>query len=423
MKGHTAAPGIENKVFVFVFQFKSRIVVRKKEKTTVEMASHSQVLVEEKSSVRILTLNRPKQLNALSFQMISRLLQLFLAYEEDPSVKLVILKGRAFCAGGDVSAVVRDIQQGNWRLGAKFFSDEYMLNYVMATFSKPQVSILNGIVMGGGAGVSVHGPFRIATENTVFAMPETVLGLFPDVGASYFLSRLPGFFGEYVGLTGARLDGAEILACGLATHFVPSTRLTALEAELCKVDSSDPTFVSTILDAYTQRPHLKQQSAYHRQVYLIISLILSIVPELDVIDRCFSGRTVEEIIAALEREATHGGDDWISITIRALKKASPASLKISLRSIREGRLQGVGQCLSREYRMVCHVLKGDISKDFVEGCRAILIDKDKNPKWEPWRLEEMKDRMVEQYFKRVEEEEDLKLPPRKNLPALAMAKL
>ncbi|CDY55104.1 hypothetical protein IGI04_008750 [Brassica rapa subsp. trilocularis] len=376
------------------------------------MASHSQVLVEEKSSVRILTLNRPKQLNALSFQMISRLLQLFLAYEEDPSVKLVILKGqgRAFCAGGDVSAVVRDIGQGNWRLGAKFFADEYMLNYVMATYTKPQVSILNGIVMGGGAGVSVHGPFRIATENTVFAMPETVLGLFPDVGASYFLSRLPGFFGEYVGLTGARLDGADMLACGLATHYLPSTRLTALEAELCRVDSSDPALVSTILDAYTQNPHLKQQSAYHRQV-------------LDVIDRCFSGRTVEEIIAALEREATHGGDDWISSTIRALKKASPASLKISLRSIREGRLQGVGQCLSREYRMVCHVLKGDISKDFVEGCRAILIDKDKNPKWEPWRLEEMKDRMVEQYFKRVEEEEDLKFPARKNLPALAMAKL
>ncbi|KAF2597490.1 hypothetical protein F2Q68_00012586, partial [Brassica cretica] len=230
-------------------------------------------------------------------------------------------------------------------------------------------------------------------------------------------------------------------------------RLTSLEAELCRVDSSDPTLVSAILDAYTQNPHLKQQSAYHRQVYMIISLFLSIVPEfteyllpcqsnlfifrteatcflafpfvcfwgrLDVIDRCFSGRTVEEIIAALEREAS---DDWISTTIRALKKASPASLKISLRSIREGRLQGVGQCLSREYRMVCHVLKGDISKDFVEGCRAILIDKDKNPKWEPWRLEEMKDRMVEQYFKRVEEEEDLKLPARKNLPALAMAKL
>ncbi|CAN8251313.1 unnamed protein product [Cochlearia groenlandica] len=379
--------------------------------TSVEMATHSQVLVEEKSGVRILTLNRPKQLNALSFPMISRLLQLFIAYEEDPTVKLVILKGqgRAFCAGGDVAAVVRHIEQGHWRLGAKFFSDEYMLNFIMATYTKAQVSILNGIVMGGGAGVSIHGRFRIATENTVFAMPETALGLFPDIGASYFLSRLPGFFGEYVGLTGARLDGAEMLACGLATHFVPSTRLTALEADLCRVGSCE-TFSSTILDAYTQHPHLKQQSAYHRQV-------------LDVIDRCFSRRTVEEIIAALEREAGQEADEWISATIRALKKASPASLKITLRSIREGRLEGVGKCLIREYRMVCHVMKGEISKDFVEGCRAILVDKDKNPKWKPWQVEDMKDNMVEQYFQRVEEEEDLKLPLRKNLPALVMAKL
>ncbi|KAJ4903218.1 3-hydroxyisobutyryl-CoA hydrolase 1 [Raphanus sativus] len=374
----------------------------------------SQVLVEEISSVRILTLNRPNQLNALSLNMITRLLQLFLAYEEDPRVKLVIVKGQgiAFCAGGDVPAIVRDIRLGKWGRSTDFMSLQHTLNYVMATYSKDQVSILNGIVMGGGAGVSVHGRFRIATENTVFAMPETSLGVFPTVGASYFLSRLPGFFGEYVALTGARLDGAEMLACGLATHFVPSTKLTALEADLCRVGSSDPvTFASIILDAHTQYPHPKHRSACQR---------------LDVIDKCFSRRTVEEIISELEREATHKPDDWISATVGALKKASPAGLKISLRSIREGRLQGVGQCLIRENRMVSHVMKGDISKDFVEGCRAILIDKDRNPKWEPRRLEDMKNSMVEQYFKRMEEEdgwEDLKLPPRKHLPASAIAKL
>ncbi|CAN7137215.1 unnamed protein product [Brassica rapa subsp. narinosa] len=422
---------------------------------------HSQVLVEETSSVRILTLNRPKHLNALSLNMITRLLQLFLAYEEDPSVKLVILKGqgRAFCAGGDVPAIVRDIRLGKWRRSADFMSLGYNLHYVMATYCKAQVSILNGIVMGGGVGVCVHGRFRIATENTVFAMPETSLGIFPDVGASYFLSRLPGFFGEYVGLTGARLDGAEMLACGLATHFVPSTRLTALEADLCRVGSSDPvTYASTILDAYTQHPHPKQKSACHRQIFngnlchqFLISINFSLC-RLDVIDKCFSRRTVEEIISALEREATHKPDDWISATIGALKKASPASVKISLRSvrfedasqacndgkdkltvivlfkfqIREGRLQGLGQCLIRENRMVSHVMKGDIRKDFVEGCRAILIDKDRNPKWDPRRLEDMKDNMVDKYFKRVEEEdgwEDLKLPPRKHLPASAIAKL
>ncbi|XP_022868722.1 3-hydroxyisobutyryl-CoA hydrolase 1-like [Olea europaea var. sylvestris] len=158
-----------------------------------------QVLVEEKYSTRIFTLNRPNQLNAVSFPMESRLLELFLACEEDHSVKLIILKGKgkAFCAGGDVAAVVHGITQGNWRPGAIFFRRQYILNYVMATYSKPQASILNGIVMGGGAGVSIHGRFCVATENSLFAMPETALGLFPDVGASYFLSRLPGFFGNY----------------------------------------------------------------------------------------------------------------------------------------------------------------------------------------------------------------------------------
>ncbi|CAF2096828.1 unnamed protein product [Brassica napus] len=394
----------------------------------------------QRLSVRILTLNRPKQLNALNSNMITRLMQLFLEYEEDPNVKIVILKGqgRAFCVGGDPLPVFRDIviQGKSWRVGADFFSEQYKLDHFMATYSKVQISI-------GGAGISVHGRFRIATEKTVFAMPETELGLFPDVGASYFLSRLPGFFGEYVGLTGARLDGAEMLACGLATHFVPSSRLNALEADLCKVGSSDPvTFASAILNAYTKHPKLKQHSAYYRQVYSILfHLLLLLVFEfagyllssfnsslrrLDVIDRCFSRRTMEEIISALEKEATEKPNEWISATIRALKKASPASLKISLRSIREGRFQGVGQCLIREYRMVCNVLKREISKDFVEGCRAVVIDKDRNPKWEPRSLEEMKDNMVERYFERVDEEdgwEDLKLSPRKNLPALIIAKL
>ncbi|XP_004133945.1 3-hydroxyisobutyryl-CoA hydrolase 1 [Cucumis sativus] len=372
-----------------------------------------QVLVEEKRFVRLLTLNRTKQLNALSFTMVSRLLELFVAYDEaDPSVKLVVVKGkgRAFCAGGDVSAVVHDIKRGDWKKGAYFFRKEFTLNYLLATFSKPQVSLLDGIVMGGGAGVSIHGRFRVATEKSVFAMPETALGLFPDVGASYYLSRLPGFFGEYVGLTGARLDGAEMLACGLATHFVTSEKLTHLEEALCRADTSEPSIISSIIDKFSQRPILKGQSVYHR---------------LDVIDKCFSRRTVEDILAALEDEALKKKDDWITSTIQDLKKASPTSLKISLRSIREGRLQGVGQCLIREYRMVCHVLRGEVSKDFVEGCRAILLDKDRNPKWEPSSLELVTDAMVERYFSRIEDEEweDLKLPARSNLPPSAISKL
>ncbi|CAO2820245.1 unnamed protein product [Amaranthus hypochondriacus] len=383
------------------------------------MASHKtagsefdQVLVQNKQYVRVLVLNRPKQLNALSDRMISRLLELFLAYEEDPNVKLILLKGngRAFCAGGDVAAVVHDIGEGNWRLGANFFQKEFILNYIMATYRKPQVSILNGIVMGGGAGASLHGRFRIVTEKTVFAMPETALGLFPDVGSSYFLSRLPGFFGEYVGLTGTRLDGPEMLACGLATHFVPSTKLSLLEEELCKANLDDLLNIDKLFDKYAEQPVLKEKSAYRM---------------LNIIEKCFACRTVEEILSALEKENAERNDDWISATIESMKKASPTSLKIALRSIREGRLQGVGQCLVREYRMVCHVLKGEVSRDFFEGCRAILVDKDKKPKWEPSRLDLVSDNMVNHYFSKVNDEEwmDLKLPARSNLPASAMAKL
>ncbi|KAB5527831.1 hypothetical protein DKX38_021678 [Salix brachista] len=410
-----------------------------------------QVLVEDNPFSRTLILNRPKQLNALSYQMISRLFELFLAYEKDPNVKLLLLKGngRAFCAGGDVAAVVRDIREVNWKSGAEFFGKEFTLNYILATYSKPQVSILDGIVMGGGAGASMHGRFRVATENSVFAMPETALGLFPDVGASYFLSRLPGFFdkkkmklsffaimkalgfthchafmeaitfhavllmswlGEYVGLTGARLDGAEMLMCGLATHFVPSAKLPLLEEALVNLDSSDPAMISAIIDEYSERPFLKGKSAYH---------------QLDVIDKCFSLRTVEAILSALEKEAVNMKEDWFSAAVQSLKKASPTSLKISLKSIREGRLQGVGQCLVREYRMVCHVMQGKLSKDFFEGCRAILLDKDKNPKWEPSQLDLVSDTVVEEYFSKVDDEEweELKLPARFNLPGHAIAKL
>ncbi|XP_071697152.1 3-hydroxyisobutyryl-CoA hydrolase 1-like isoform X2 [Rutidosis leptorrhynchoides] len=299
--------------------------------------------------------------------MVSRLLELFHAYEKDPSVKMIILKaeGRAFCAGGDVAAVVNDINKGGWKVGTDFFSKEFTLNYLMATYTKPQVSLLRGIVMGGGAGASMHGRFRVATDNSVFAMPETALGLFPDVGASYYLSRLPGFFGEYVGLTGARLDGAEMLACGLATHFAPLEKLSSLEDALCKANTCDPIVISNIINEYSITPKLKEKSQYFR---------------LKTIERCFSRRTVEDIIYALEKENAKSMDDWISWTIQSIKKASPTSLKISLRSIREGRLQGVGQCLIREYRMVCNVMKGEFSRDFFEGCRALLLDKDKNSK-------------------------------------------
>uniref|UniRef100_M0ZNN2 3-hydroxyisobutyryl-CoA hydrolase n=1 Tax=Solanum tuberosum TaxID=4113 RepID=M0ZNN2_SOLTU len=216
--------------------------------------------------------------------------------------------------------------------------------------------------------------------------------------------------GEYAGLTGARLDGADMLACGLATHFVPSERLPFLEQELVKINTSDPDVISAIISHFSNIPKLKAESPYNK---------------MRIIDCCFSRRTVEEIISSLGNEALNNKDDWISSTIQSMKKASPISLKITLRSIRQGRLQDVGSCLIREYRMVCHVFRGEFSKDFFEGCRAILIDKDRNPKWEPSKLEQISDDDVDGYFSKIEDEdwEDLKLPPRSNLLPYAIAKL
>ncbi|KAL3815201.1 hypothetical protein ACJIZ3_016469 [Penstemon smallii] len=368
------------------------------------MASYStandQILIEEKSSVRKFTLNRPKQLNVLSLAMGSRFWELYSECAKDSSVKLIIVKGkgRAFCAGGDVAEVIRDISQGNWRAGTLHYKYGFMMNYLLKIHNKPQVAFINGIVMGGGSSVSINGRFQVVTENTVFAMPETALGSFPDLSASYYLSRLPGFFGEYLGLTGARLSGAEMLACGLATHFVPSEKLSLLEEALEKIDTSDPFVISSTINKFSEVPNLKEKSAYHK---------------LDIINKCFSQRTIEEIIAALEREAAENKEDWFSnFSIKLMKKASPTSLKITLRSIREGRYQGIGQCIVREFRMICHVLRGDISTDFYEGCRAILLDKDGNPKWEPSKIELVTDEMVDRYFTKIDEDDwdDLVLP-------------
>ncbi|XP_026439366.1 probable 3-hydroxyisobutyryl-CoA hydrolase 3 isoform X2 [Papaver somniferum] len=254
------------------------------------MATHGavvdHVLVEENLHARTIILNRAHRLNALSYQMVSRLHEVYTAREKDPEVKLVILrgKGKAFCVGGDVSEYFYRITEGHWKLGAKILENVITLMYKVATLGKPQVSILNGMVMGAGCGISIHGRFRVVTEKTVFAMPEASIGVIPDVGASYFLSRLPGFFGEYIGLTGARLDGTEMLACGLATHFVPSIKLSLLDEALNKVNTSDPVVISKVIDEFSEKPPLKEGSAYHR---------------LDIIDRCFSQKTVENVISAL----------------------------------------------------------------------------------------------------------------------------
>ncbi|KAM7477928.1 hypothetical protein LguiA_026141 [Lonicera macranthoides] len=223
---------------------------------------------------------------------------------------------------------------GHWSFGASFYRKQLTLDYLLGTYKKPVVALINGIVMGGGAGISMHARFRIVTENTIFAMPEVSIGLFPDVGASHFLSRLPCFHGEYLGLTGARLDGKAMLTCGLATHFVLSKDLASLENALDVAASSNVFNISTILaivNKYSQKGVLTQDNIPSR---------------LETIKKCFSGESVEEILSSL---------------------------------IRDGRAQKLDQCLIREFNILCHMMRRTISEDLFEGCRAMLIDKDKNP--------------------------------------------
>ncbi|KAL9338587.1 hypothetical protein Peur_067604 [Populus x canadensis] len=363
-----------------------------------------QVLFEGNSCVKKVILNRPHKLNSLTYHMICQMIKELKAYEVDPKVKIVILKGngKAFCAGGDVLASYTCMVAGHWSYGTNFYKKQIMLDYLVATHGKPVVAIIDGIVMGGGAGLSLQGTFRIVTENTVFAMPETAIGHFTDVGSSYFLSRIPGCFGEYLGLTGAKIRGAEMVECGLATHFMLAKDARLLETALDEVTSTDTKTISEIISKFMHKPNVKQHGAFSR---------------LEIINKCFSRTTVEEILSSLESEAETKSEKWILDAINWMKSACPASLKISLRSIREGRKQGLEQCLIQECTIVCHIVRRTVSNDFYEGIRAILLDKDKNPKWEPSKLELVTDEMVGRYFSRVDEDdmEPLQLPTRSNL--------
>ncbi|KAM7275602.1 hypothetical protein ACFE04_017468 [Oxalis oulophora] len=358
----------------------------------------SVVLVEGKSSCRTAILNRPPVLNALNANMGARLNKLYQSWEDDRNVAFVSIKGsgRAFCAGGDIISLYHFINQGRIDDCKYFFSTLYSFIYLLGTYLKPHVALLNGITMGGGAGVSIPGTFRVATGRTVFATPETLIGFHPDAAASFYLSHLPGRLGEYLGLTGEKLNGPEMIACGLATHYTDTDRLPLIEEQLGKLESDDPSVIEACLSNYGELVYPDKKSVVYRT---------------ETIDKCFGGDTVEEIIDALENEAGKTGDPFYTSTLKRLKEASPLSLKVSLKSIREGRLETLDQSLVREYRMSLQGISKQISNDFCEGVRARMVDKDLAPKWKPPRLEQVSDDMVDQYFEPISASEpDLELP-------------
>ncbi len=339
-------------------------------------AASDDILFERRGRMGLVTLNRPRALNALTHDMSLKLDAQLRAWAADRKIASVCITGageRAFCAGGDVRALYESGPGG--KLTRDFYWDEYRLNRRIHRLANPYVALIDGIAMGGGVGVSVPGRFRVVTEKALFAMPETGIGLFPDVGGTYFLARCPGEIGVYLGLTGARLKAADLMYAGLATHHVASERLRELTVALER-EPMEPT-LEHFCESEGRAP-----LATHR----------------DAIDRCFAGDRVEGIIEAPARE----GGEWAEGTRATLLQKSPTSLRVTLRQLRLGRMLDFEDCMRLEYRLVQRFMA---AHDFFEGVRAVVIDKDNRPRWKPAELGAVAPAMVEAYFASLGERE------------------
>ncbi|KAL3056721.1 hypothetical protein OYC64_019244 [Pagothenia borchgrevinki] len=350
----------------------------------------SGVLLEKVGCAGVITLNRPKALNALNMPMVQHIYPQLKKWESDDETDIVIIRGaggKAFCAGGDIRAVTEAGKVGA-PLAEDFFREEYTLNNAIGTCRKPYIALIGGITMGGGVGLSVHGRFRVATEKTLFAMPETAIGLFPDVGGGYFLPRLQGQLGLFLALTGFRLKGRDVQRAGVATHFVESEKIPELEKELVDLKSPSAEDVSRVLDSY------QNQSALGADKPFVLEQHMSDI------DRLFSSSSVEGIVQNLKAD----GSEFANTQAKTLSRMSPTSLKITYRQLQAGAALSLQDVLVMEYRLSQACMRGC---DFYEGVRSVLIDKDQNPKWNPSTLEEVSEESVEQCFSSLGEK-DLK---------------
>lgn len=343
------------------------------------MTENDEVRFQQRGGTGFITLDRPKALNALTLEMIRAIMPQLQDWRDDSSIKAVVIVGsgdRAFCAGGDVRAVYEAGRKGE-SLTAEFFRDEYRLNRMIHVFSKPYVALIDGITMGGGVGLSVHGSHRVATEKTMLAMPETGIGLFPDVGATYFLPRLPGRLGLFLALTGWRLGAADALYCGLATDFVPSKDIAGLIDAFASArwdaDTDPESLVDQIIDGVKAQADPAGLAEYRV-----------------VIDRCFAASSVEAILEALDAEP----GDWPAKVAGTIRKQCPTSLKVTFAQVAKSAGMDFDRAMVEEYRMSQAFMAGP---NFYEGIRAILIDKDQQPKWEPGDLASVTPEIVEAY--------------------------
>ena len=317
------------------------------------------VITRRDGRVGRILLNRPRVLNTLTLDMVRAMTKALTEYRDDPHVHAVVVEGagdRAFCAGGDIRAL-REGQLSGDRTGVEeFFREEYDLNLLISAYPKPYVALIDGICMGGGIGVSVHGPYRVATEHAMFAMPETAIGFFPDIGGTFFLPRLPGQLGVYLGLTGLRTTGADAVHAGFATHYVSRAHLPALSAALAEIGVAALARFAEKLPPFTLAPHL------------------------EAIDRCCSANTIGEIAARLAAEP----GDWAKPALEAFHHVSPTAMAFTLEAFRRAANLTLKNALDAEFLLTRTTMA---YPDFAEGVRAMVVDKDRQPKWQPARIE------------------------------------
>ncbi|MED6157328.1 hypothetical protein PIB30_022148 [Stylosanthes scabra] len=362
---------------------------------TASSSDEQVVLGEEIDHVRLITLNRPKQLNAISPELVSLLASYLEKWEKDDKAELIIIKGagRAFCAGGDLRVFYDGREKKDSCLEVVY--RYYWLCYHIETYKKTQVALVHGISMGGGAALMVPMKFSVVTEKTVFATPEASFGFHTDCGFSYRHSHLPGHLGEFLALTGARLNGKELVAAGFATHFVSSEKIVELEKRLISLNSSDENAVRSVIEEFSSEVKPDEDS---------------ILNKLSVINECFSKESVEEIIKSLEAEVNKEGNGWIATVLKGMKRTSPTALKIVLRSVREGRNETLSESLKKEFRLTMNILRSTISSDMYEGIRALTIDKDNAPKWDPSTLDKVDDGKLDLVFQPFEKNLELQIP-------------
>jgi enoyl-CoA hydratase len=349
-----------------------------------EEEASDDVLIQCQGRAGRITMNRPQALNALTYPMVGRIFRALSAWREDASVALVVIDGaggKALCAGGDVRALYASRDAGSAAARA-FWSEEYRLNALIARYPKPCIAVQDGIVMGGGIGLSAHARHRIVTERSRLAMPETGIGLIPDVGATFLLARAPGACGTYLGLTGQAMSGADAIYAGFADVFVPATRIAGLIACLADADGGSPA-------------DIVRAAAEHAGPVRLAEL-------RDAIDGAFAASSVEEIVAALH----HLPGEWAAATAAALAHKSPKALKLAHAAIGNARSLTLEQALAVEYRLAVRLFEDG---EFPEGVRALLIDKDRAPRWRPPRLAEMGPELVAGYLAPLAANEELGL--------------